>query len=187
MAGLIQQQMTEGAPAMAGDPMQQLPQDPQMMPGAMQDQGEQGAQDEGAEPDENNPAFKQAVNLAMEAMYDKGAAKDIAQQLKSAQSPVDGAADIAYEVVSVVDERTDGAVPDELLMLLAMKILSEVVEIADAAGLMMSPPDVAGAFQQMLLRFLGEQGMDTTQLKQEMDKIDPSVFENAAANDEVMG
>jgi hypothetical protein len=159
MAGLIQQQMNEGAPAMAG------------------------GQAEGDVPDDSNPAFQQAMGFAMEVLYDKGAAKDIAEQLRSAQSPVSGAADIAYEVTSVVDERTDGQVPDELLTLLAMNVLEEVVEISDAAGIKMAPVEIADAFKQMLLRYLGEQGMDTTQLQQAMDEADPAVFEQAAAGE----
>lgn len=172
MAGLIQQQMTGGDAAT---------QDAQMPPGDMG----MGEEAEGPEPDESDPAFQTAMAYAMEALYEKGAAKDIAAQLKSAPSTVAGASDIAYEVTSVVDERTDGEVPDELLMLLGMKILEEVVEIADAAGLEMSPVDIADAFKQMLLRYLGEQGMDTTQLQQAMDQVDPSLFEKAAEGEEV--
>ena len=170
MAGLIQEQMAAGAPVAQEE---QMP------------AGEMGMESEGPDPDEDNPAFQSAIAYAMEVLYDKGAAKDIAKQLKAAQSPVDGASDIAYEVVSVVDERTDGEVPDELIILLGMKILEEVVEIADAAGLEMSPVDVADAFKKMLLRYLGEQGMDTTQLEQAMNSVDPAVFEAAAKGDEV--
>ena len=175
MAGLIQQQMAAGAPAA---------QEEQMPMGAMGEQPE-GMEEEGPEPDENDPAFQDALNLAMEAMYGNGAAKDVAAQLKSSQSPVDGASDIAYEITSTVDERTDGKVPDELIILLGMKILEEVVEIADAAGITMSPVDIADAFKKMLLRYLGEQGMDTSQLEQAMNSVDPSVFEKAAKGEEV--
>ena len=170
MAGLIEQQMPAGVPAA---------QEPQMPSGAM------GEQSEGPAPDENNPAFQAAIEMAMESLYGKGAAKDVANQLKSAASPVDGAADIAFEITSVVDEKTEGAVPDELIALLGMKILEEVVEIADAAGFEMSPVDIADAFKKMLLRYLGEQGMDTTQLEQAMSQVDPSVFEKAANDEQV--
>jgi hypothetical protein len=175
MAGLIQEQMAAGAPAAQEE---QMPMDP------MGEQPE-GMESEGPEPDENDPAFQEAVALAMEALYANGAAKDVANQLKSAPSVIDGVSDIAYEMTSVVDERTDGRVPDELIALLGMKILEEVVEIADAAGLEMSPVDIADAFKQMLLRYLGENGMDTSQLEQAMNSVDPSVFEKAAKGEEV--
>lgn len=176
MAGLIEQQM--GA---AGAPMQNPMQDPmaaqagmgQMMPGEMME-----ADDD--EPlNEDDPAFQSALQLAMQALYQNEAARDVAQGLRSAQDPVQGLADTAYEIVSVVDERTEGAVPDELIVLLSITILQEVAEIGEAAGIDTSPTVLAEAFKQMLLRFLGEQGLDTTQLQQAMDEVDPSVFQQS--------
>lgn len=161
MAGLIQNQMNaQGTP-------------PNGMPPEEAAEGEVNEQD---------PNFQTALKYAMEVLYAKGAAKDIAQQVRSAQGdPVEGVANIAYEITSIVDEKTDGAVPDELLVPLAMQVLEEVVEIAEAAGLTLAPTDVAGAFKQMILRYLSEQGVDTSQLQSAMDQIDPAVFEQAAA------
>ena len=130
-------------------------------------------------PDVNNPAFVQATQLAMQSLYEKGAAKDVAQQMRAAQDPVKALSDIAYEMTSVIDEKTNGEVPDELIMMLAIKVLTEVGDIAEAAGIQVTAQDIAGAFKDMLLRFLGEQGVDTTQLQQAMDQIDPKVFEQA--------
>lgn len=163
MAGLIQQQMG-AAPAAEQEQM------PAGMP----------MDDEGAEVDENNPAFQQALTFAYEALYKNEAAKDVAKQLKAAPSLADGMADVAYNITQIIDERTDGQVPDELLMPLAMQVLEEVGEIAEAAGMQPQPEDVAGAFKTMILRYMGEQGVDTTQLQQAMDQVDPSVFREAA-------
>lgn len=167
MAGLIKQQM--GAAPAAGQ---------EQMPAGMP-MGEQPTE-EGPEPDESNPAFQQALNFAYEVMYGNEAAKDIAKQLKAAPSVSEGMADIAYNITQIIDERTDGQVPDELLIPLAMNVLEEIGEIADAAGMAPQPEDVAGAFKTMILRYLGEQGIDTSQLQQAMDQIDPSVFRKAA-------
>lgn len=171
MAGLIQQQMMD--PATSGQ-----------VNDAMQGAGAGGKPAEGVPdqgPGEDDPNFQTALNFAMKVLYEKEAAKDIAKQIRSAQDPVDGLADIAYNITSIVDEQTQGAVPDELLVPLAMQILEEVVEIAGAANVEVGPADVAAAFKQMILRYLGEQGIDTTQLQQAMDQVDPSVFEQAAA------
>jgi len=138
---------------------------------------EQG--DTSGTPDENNPAFVAATKLAMEALYQKGAAQDVAKQIRATQDPVQGMADIAYEMTSVIDERTQGEVPDELMMLLAIKVLTEVGDIAEAAGIQVTAAEISGAFKTMLLRFLGENGMDTTQLDQAMSQIDPKVFEES--------
>jgi hypothetical protein len=181
MAGLIQEQMGAAA-GPAGAPTQDpMMQDPMAAEAGMEQMGagEMMADDEEG-PDENDPAFQSALQLAMQALYENGAARDVAQSLSSAPDPVSGLANTAYEMVTVVDERTEGAVPDELLILLSITILQEVAEIGEAAGIDTSPTNVAEAFKQMLLRFLGEQGMDTTQLEQAMAEVDPSMFDQAA-------
>ena len=167
MAGLIQQEMG-AAPAAAQE----------QMPGGMP-MGAQEAEG-GPEQDESNPVFQQALTFAYEALYKNDAAKDVAKQLRAAPSVADGMADVAYNITQIIDERTDGQVPDELLVPLGMRVLEEVAEIAEAASMDPQPEDVAGALKNMILRFLGEQGIDTTQLQQAMDQVDPSVFREAA-------
>ena len=134
---------------------------------------------EGKEPDENHPAFIQAMRYAMQVLYEQNAADDVAKQLSAGQDKVEALANIAYEITTVVDEKTNGEVPRELIALLAMGILKEVIDIAEATKMDITPADAAGAFKQMLLRYLGENGVDTTQLQQSMDQVDPKVFEGA--------
>ena len=161
MAGLIQQKMN---PSAADEQMRQAP----------VDGGEE------ATPGEDNPVFQQALTFAYEALYKNEAAKDIAKQLKlQGGGLADNMANVAYEITSIIDERTDGQVPDELLVPLAMNVLEEVSEIAEAAGLDPQPEDVATAFKTMILRYLGEQGVDTTQLQQAMDQVNPADFRSA--------
>jgi hypothetical protein len=166
MAGLIQKQMAGAGMAGAG-----------MAAGAP---GAPPQGDEGEQADENNPAFQQALTYAYSALYEAQAAKDVAQQLKSAPDLAEAMADVAYSITSVVDERTDGAVPDELLVALAMNVLEEVGAIAEAANLQPEPEVVAAAFKTMILRYLGEQGIDTTELQQAMEQVDPSTFRQSA-------
>ena len=163
MAGIISEQM------------QGMPPEEQMPPGMAM--GEESGEPEA---DESDPTYQQALALAMESLYSNEAAMDVSKQLKSAPNLVDGLAAVAYDMTAVIDERTDGKVPDELLVPLAMKVLEEVVEIAEASGLDPQPEDVAMAFKQMILRFLQEQGVDTSQLDQAMSQVDPSVFRQAA-------
>lgn len=171
MQGLIQKQMA-ASPA----PQQSMPGQPPMA----NEQMPMGEMEEGEGPDpDTDPNYQQAMELAMETMYGQGAAKDIAKTLKAGGSPVDAMANTAYEIVSIVDERTDGAIPDELLILFASRILEEISEIADAAGVQFQPSDVALSLKQMILRFLGEQGVDTAQLQQAMDQVDPEEFNQA--------
>jgi hypothetical protein len=129
---------------------------------------------------EDNPQFVQAMKYALQVLYEKGAAKDVAEQVRAGKDKVESMANIAYEITSTVDERTDGKVPRELIGLLAMAILKEVTDIASAAKVDMSPVDAANAFKMMLLRYLGENGVETSKLQQAMDQVDPAVFTQGA-------
>ena len=175
MAGLIEQQLMGAGPAPGSDPrMQQdagmeAPADPMM-----------GMEDDGGDFDDSDPAFQQALMYAMEALYENGAAEQVAGALTSAPDRVEGLATTAYEIIAVVDERTDGNVPDELLVLLGSKILEEVIDIGDAAGAEYKPAEIAEAFKMMILRFVQENGGDITQLQAAMDQVDPAVFDEAA-------
>jgi hypothetical protein len=176
MAGLIQEQMM-GDPA-AGAPM---PED-EMNTGMGMDMGmgEDPMMDDDEELDTEDPAFQAAVQYAMQALYENEAARDVAQSLESAPSPVEGLANVSYEITALVDERTDGEVPDELLVLLATTIMEEVADIGEAAGIDYQPAEIAEAFKMVILRFLQENGANTAELEQAMAQVDPSVFEQAA-------
>jgi hypothetical protein len=182
MAGLIQQQM--GARSKEDETMEREPVEGKGPDGSAMHEGMEGEQpeanDASAQAGEDNPVFQQAMTFAYEALYAKEAAKDVAQQLKSAPGLADGMADVAYNITSIIDEKTQGQVPDELIVPLAMNVLEEVGEIAEAAGLAPQAEDVAMAFKTMILRYLGEQGVDTTQLQQAMDQVDPSEFRKVA-------
>ena len=177
MAGLIRQQMGASAndEAMEKEPVEGMGPD-----GSAQHEGMEGEAPEQGDTSENNPDYKKALTLAYEALYKGEAAKDVAKQLKAAPDVAQGMADVAYNITQISNDRVNDAVPDELIGVLAMNILEEVGEIAEAAGLDPQPEDIAEAFKTMLLRFLDEQGVDTTQLKQAMDSVDPSVFRQAA-------
>lgn len=162
MPGLIQDQMAAEQPGA------------QMFPQAGQEAA-QGAQDPNTDPN-----YATALKFAMQALYQSGAAEGVAKSLRASRDPVEGLADTAYNITGIVEERTQGAVPDELFALLATRILQEVADIGEAAGVKYKPADVALALKQMILRYLGEQGMDTTQLQQAMDQVDPEEFNRMA-------
>lgn len=181
MAGLIQQQMQQ--PGSAGDEqMEREPVEGQGPDGSAMHEGMEGeapeANDDSAV--ENNPLYQKAITFAYEALYQNKAAKDVARQLQSAQDLSSGMADVAYNITSIIDEKTNGDLPDEMIAPLAMQVLQEVTEIAQAAGLDPQPEDIALAFKTMILRYLQEQGVDTTQLEQAMNQVNPADFRKLA-------
>lgn len=157
MAGIIDKNMNEEEPVEEQEPA----------PSA----------DEGSQ-DESDPGYQQALKFAMDALYKSGAAQQIAKQISGSESVPDALSDVAYNIITIADEKTNGAVPDELLVLFASSVLKEVADIADAAGVEVKSADLAAAMKTMILRYLGEQGVDTTQLQGAMDKVDPSMFDS---------
>lgn len=185
MAGLINSQMAPaGGPAGEQEPVEGPGPD---AAGAMP-AGEAPEVDDANAEAEDDPNYAGALKFAMQAMYQGEGAKGIAKSLQTSNDPIEGLANTAYEITSIVDERTEGAVPDEFFALLATRILGEVIDIGEAAGVKFKPSDAALALKQMILRYLGEQGMDTTQLQQAMDQVDPEEFNRMAEgeSEEVM-
>ncbi len=134
--------------------------------------------------DESHPAFEAAVQLAHTALYEQGSADEIHNMLISSDDPVSQMADIAYQMTEIADERTEGQVPDELIILLAANMLNEVADIATASGVELRPADLANAMKQMILRYVGEMGHDTRQLQAAMDAIPPEEFDRMTAGAE---
>lgn len=162
MAGMIEKQMGQATP-----PGQPAPADEQMPaePGGMAEEGGESEQ------------YSAAIEYAMQALYKNGGAKQLAQALRSADDPAQAMADAAYQILQIIDEQTDGSLPDEELAPLAVDVLTEVAEVAEAAGVQVDGQAVAGAMRQMLLRFVQENGGDTSQLEQAMSQVDMSQFD----------
>lgn len=120
--------------------------------------------------------FEQAVAFVKSALYENGAAKGVAAALKTGDR-VDALAEQAYKIIEIADERTDGAVEDEQIALLAAEVLEDVADIGEAAGLDYKPQEIALAMRQMLIRFMQENGVQTADLEAAMDKVDPKVFD----------
>lgn len=117
--------------------------------------------------------YAEGMAIVRKALYGAEAARDMAKALKSAQDPAQGLADAAYEMVTIADEATQGRIPDERLIPFASEVLGEVVDIAKAAGVEVKGAQITKAVQIMLLRYVGEQGLDTTQLQAAMSQVDP--------------
>lgn len=187
MAGLIQQNMT---PPGASEEDEANEMEPVEGPGPDGAPGHEAAEGEAPEPaeaaggsGEQDKNYTAALKLALQALYKDGAAEHVAAVLSKAKDKVEAMANTAYEMTSIVDERTEGKVPDSLFALLAMRILNEVSSIAIAAHIDIEPSEIATALKTMILRYLGEQGHDVAQLQQAMDQVDPNEFNKMAQQD----
>lgn len=126
--------------------------------------------DEGSEVDENNPAFKQALAVMRDVLYAQGAAKAVAKAVRSGDDVTTALSDTAYQMTVAIDDKTQGQVPDELVVALASEVLGEVADIAEAAGVKVTGKMIGEAMKMMILRYMKENGVDTTDVEGAMDK-----------------
>lgn len=180
MAGLIKQKMGDEQESPQESAAEQTDPNAEQQEQGDQQQSQTDSQDGGSS-DESNPVFQQALQFAMTALYKSGAADQIARTLHSTNDIPGALAHTAYEIVTIADEKTNGGIPDDLMILFASKILEEIADIATATGIKIQASDIAQAIKQMILRYLGENGVDTTQLQAAMDKVPPDAFNKAAA------
>lgn len=142
---------------------------------------EMGAEgDDDVDADLDNPQFKKAVQMAQRSLYEKGAAEKLAQTLLEAPSIAEGLADASYNMLQMVDDMTDGSVPDELFMMLGITLMGEVCDIAAAAGKPPQPRDIAQAMQQLMLHVVEDSGGDTSQLREVMASIPADTIDKMA-------
>jgi hypothetical protein len=165
------------APAEQGEPAGD-PATPDNTPAHENAESPQLEQQEGSEEDgggddpESNPAYRAGLDLIHKTLYKDGAAQDIATALKSSDNPIEEIGNTAYEILVAIDEKTKGSIPDELIVALAVETMSEVAEIAEAAGIKIGGTEVANAMKTMLTRYAQESGADVTQLMQALGQAD---------------
>lgn len=156
---------------MQGIMNQSSPQDPHQEPDADEQPGGMPDNDADEQDGSNNPAYEAAMEVVMKALYKDKGAVDVAKAMQGSD-PAQGLADVSYQIVQVADERTNGEVPDELLASLAADVVSEVAEVAHAAGAQINGSVISKAMQLMVVRFLKDQGVDPAQIQQQMAAVD---------------
>jgi hypothetical protein len=137
----------------------------------MADQPPQGEPDD-LEP-ETDPAYAQARELMLSKLYEEGAAEGIGQALSQAPSVAQGITDQSMALLDVMEQATQGSVPDELVMSFVMDVVQEVVDIAGASGLQVASRDVAEATREVLAQVVETMGADATAIRAEMAQISP--------------
>jgi len=174
MVGMVEQEMPAGVAAAPPAPGQTMEQVPPVDP-AMEEM-----EDDGIEADESDPSYQAAMQFVADALYRNDAAQSIATQIEKASDKVKAVADISYDIANVAIEKLEGQLPEELYILFASTVLEEISEISEAAGVELTPGDIAGAMKQMILRFLGEMGENTSELQVAMDQFTPEMFDKMA-------
>lgn len=168
-----------GQPGPGQPPVDPLAADQQ--PGTIPPGEEDDLEDDEVEADVDHPAYQAALRFVADALYrDNGAAESIAVQLSKGMNKNEALANVAYEIMTVAVEKLEGNLPEELYLVFAATILEELNDIAEAADVTYAPEDLADVLKRLILRYLGELGVDTTELEQAMNQVTPETFSKLA-------
>lgn len=150
MAGIIQRNMTEAD--------EQEPIEGPGVDGSAQHEGAEGEAPEANDTSdiEKDPRTQAALKFALQALYKAGAAKAIAKQIAEAQDPIQTVANVVFQLVSIVEDRSKGSLDERMLTDVSQRILSEVIDIAEAAGHKFGPKDEAKIGEALTQRVIQE-------------------------------
>lgn len=133
--------------------------------------GEEPMEDEDGSGAEGQQILDLAVDALKEKLYDEDIADGIAQAIIGAPDPVTGLVDQATMLLQMSDEATEGVIPDDMYLLFAMQVMTEVGEIAEAAGADVSGTVMAEAVKQFIVKTVQNLGGDTTEVEQALASL----------------
>ena len=134
------------------------------------------------EPQLNNLDYLKAKEMVLTKLYEDGASRGLAAALRKAPNLVTGVVQQAMVLFSSVDESTNGAVPDNLLVLLALDMFGEVLDIATAAGLPITGTVIAQAMKDFLTAVFESVGANTSEVTNAMNSINAQQLGSALDN-----
>lgn len=160
MQGIVRGAMAPANPPQAAE-----------MPSATPELGDaEGVEDLTPEEEQQLEAFMQEVQRGL---YENEAAMDVARSLRAAEAVPTQLATLAYDMTAVVDEKTQGALDEDLIVAAGLSVLGEIVEVAEAAGVKIGGRDIALATRIMLQRLAEEAGADPAELTAAFNTVNP--------------
>jgi hypothetical protein len=133
--------------------------------------GAAGGANEAQPEQQGSPEVDQAMDMVRAKLYDENIADGIAEALLSSDDVAAGVAQQAQMLLSVADEVSQGSVPDEDYMLFALELMSEVIEIAQAAGIEVRGRDIGVAMRTFITGVVESVGGDPSQLSAAMEQV----------------
>lgn len=128
-----------------------------------------------ASPDQD-PAYVEAVNYVRGRVWRDGLSDRVSDVARMKALSADQMAIIAYTLIQQADEATGGNVQDDNLVSLAIEVLSEIIEIAIASGVDVTPTQMVSALKRMMVKYLTEQGVDASEIQKAMNQVTPDQF-----------
>lgn len=164
------------------EPPQRPPQGPAQPPGApqmeMKPEAPEALQDEEgpitdseATPEEQQE-FDRAMVFIGRILYDQEGLVEFVAQIREADDPARELATVAMTVMKAADQRTQGLIPETMLVPIATETLGLIAEGAIKAGVPLDGAAVAQAAQYMVEDFMQEFGASPDEVEQLRSMID---------------
>ena len=170
MKGLIGAEMDEDREE-PGEPPEDTPAD-EAEDAAEQEPADEGGQQEGMDaPDDQYEMSVQAVITAASRVLKAPEMKQRVAQVASVKELPQQAIELAnltYDIIVGVDDKTQGTIPFDALVGGALGTLGMLVELVNAP-----PALIAAAAQSMVARFAEENGADPAEVQQALGSIAP--------------
>lgn len=135
----------------------------------MSEDAAEGGEDEGGAGE--SEAYKAALKLAKTKLYEEGAGEGLMKAMQSAPSVGQALAEQTLTMMEMLDQMTNGSVPDEEVIMLGIELMGEVAEIAEAGGVQVSGREIASGMRQMLTGLVSAMGGDASEVEAAMAMV----------------
>jgi hypothetical protein len=134
---------------------------------------------EGKEPD----ATRRVVLAGIKLLYDDATHADVMQQLKAgAENPAETIAQVAFNVMLALDEKSKGTLPEDAIVPGAEGVMKEIILLAQKSKALPVDDAILPAASQELVALAIESGLiDQADIEEMMASMDPAELEALVA------
>lgn len=136
-----------------------------------------GGEIPGSEPAsaEEQESYKKVVMAGLTTMFQDGSTKEsILKRLKAgADNPPQALADIATMLITALDQKSKGTIPEVVILPAAAEILENAGQLANEAGIFEVNQNVIGEAAQIMVMSLAEKyGVEPAEIQELLDSMD---------------
>ena len=142
---------------------------PAQEPAQNMQEGAQGQEDFSPEQDD---VYQRAQIAVGRLLYEADGITDAIEQISESGSVAEGLKRTVQGVLTAIDERTGGQIDEEVMVALALDVLTQLVEAMEARGTNVRGRDIAQAVQMLASEYLEQGGVDTATLQQALSQMD---------------
>jgi hypothetical protein len=155
--------------------IQPNPNDPNQANQQVPVEGGAGVSDPNEASSEDQDAYEQVVMTGMKVLFDEESTqKEIIEQLKAGgNNPAKSISDVSTMIITQLDKRSGGSIPETVILPAAAEILEQVSELAESADLF--PVDeavMAHAAQLMVVDLAEEYGVNQDEIQEMLNSTD---------------